>query len=180
MLRLKRLKRARRLIIGRIFTRLEWLFYELLTGKVPRGAWKPPSAYQDVDVRIDQIIIKAMQPSPDDRYQAVGQMLDSFSDLKGSPKVMVKRNDPKPLLTGKVHIPSQKEITQMLAEGGESSKTSAQHKPSAKASSSPRRKGEQQMHPVVVAGIALGSVLVIVGGLLLALNARSGCTITAR
>ncbi|MEM1296023.1 MAG: serine/threonine-protein kinase, partial [Verrucomicrobiota bacterium] len=129
------------------------LFYELLTGKVPRGAWKPPSAYSDVDVRLDQIIIKAMQPDPEHRYQTVAQLTSSLSDVRKSPKMVVSSAGSKQLLTGTVNVPSQKELDNLKGSGASSSKTTARKKKGA--------------HPVVVAGIAIGGVLLAVGVILL-------------
>ena len=66
------------------------LFYEMLTGKVPRGAWKPPSKLnKDVDSRFDAIIVKAMQPNADDRYQSVAQISQALAEIQRSPQVAV-------------------------------------------------------------------------------------------
>lgn len=54
------------------------LFYELLTGKVPRGAWKPPSALVPLNPRLDQIVVKAMQPDPEQRYQSAAQLKEAI------------------------------------------------------------------------------------------------------
>ncbi|MFK7819932.1 MAG: serine/threonine-protein kinase [Planctomycetaceae bacterium] len=50
------------------------LLYELLTGKVPRGSFPPPSSLCDVDATIDQVINTALQVNPDDRFQSVDEM----------------------------------------------------------------------------------------------------------
>jgi len=42
--------------------------YQMLTGKLPRGAWQPPSAIIGTDARLDTIIVKAMSPQPELRY----------------------------------------------------------------------------------------------------------------
>ncbi|MFT5470115.1 MAG: tRNA A-37 threonylcarbamoyl transferase component Bud32 [Verrucomicrobiales bacterium] len=62
------------------------LFYEMLTGKVPRGAWKPPSKLNsEFDPRFDAIIVKAMQPLAADRYQSVAQISTALSEILKSP-----------------------------------------------------------------------------------------------
>ncbi len=48
------------------------MFYEMLTGEIPRGSFKPPSQKKEVDVRIDGVVFKAMEPDPDERYQTAG------------------------------------------------------------------------------------------------------------
>ncbi|MBE2287446.1 MAG: protein kinase [Prosthecobacter sp.] len=43
--------------------------YQMLTGRLPRGAWQPPSAMIGTDARLDAVIVKAMSPQPEQRYQ---------------------------------------------------------------------------------------------------------------
>ncbi len=45
------------------------MFYEMLTGETPRGMFEPPSHRVQVDVRIDDVVLKALQSAPDRRYQ---------------------------------------------------------------------------------------------------------------
>lgn len=45
------------------------LFYELLTGDVPRGSWRPPSNCRPMDSGLDQVVQRALQPKPEERYQ---------------------------------------------------------------------------------------------------------------
>jgi serine/threonine protein kinase/Flp pilus assembly protein TadD len=50
------------------------MLYEMLTGQVPRGAFDLPSRKLQVDVRIDEVVVKALQEEPERRYQSVTQM----------------------------------------------------------------------------------------------------------
>jgi len=50
------------------------MLYEMLTGQVPRGAFDPPSRKLQVDVRIDEVVVKALQEEPERRYQSVAEM----------------------------------------------------------------------------------------------------------
>jgi len=50
------------------------LLYELLTGDVPRGAWRPPSNCRPVDSGLDQVVQRALQPKPEERYQQAGEV----------------------------------------------------------------------------------------------------------
>jgi len=61
------------------------VLYQMLTGTVPRGAWKAPSAIRAVDPRLDRIVVKAMQPDPDHRYQRMGQILEALEEIKRVP-----------------------------------------------------------------------------------------------
>ncbi|MEM7010048.1 MAG: protein kinase, partial [Verrucomicrobiota bacterium] len=51
------------------------MMYEMLTGKVPRGAALPPSEVNPaLDSRLDDVVFKAMQLEPEYRYQAVSEL----------------------------------------------------------------------------------------------------------
>lgn len=62
------------------------VLYEMLTGVVPRGAWKAPSALCPVDPRLDRIVIKAMQPDREHRYQRMAQIAESLEEVKRNPE----------------------------------------------------------------------------------------------
>ncbi|MFT5466699.1 MAG: serine/threonine protein kinase [Verrucomicrobiales bacterium] len=150
------------------------LFYELLTAKVPRGAWRPPSAFIDIDVRVDQIIVKAMQPDPNHRYQDIGQITTALREMRSAPKVEVPTvpkvvaAKPKTLLTGLVTLPSKVELEQLLAENHRVPQKSGA-RPETRVGSS--RSG---MNPLVVAGIALGAVFLVIGLILMIAAGDSG------
>jgi len=47
------------------------VFYEMLTGDVPRGSWQLPSAkVPDLGKRFDTVVKRAMRPEPESRYQS--------------------------------------------------------------------------------------------------------------
>ncbi|MBS0263209.1 MAG: serine/threonine protein kinase [Planctomycetes bacterium] len=45
------------------------VFYELLTGQIPMGRFEPPSQKIQVDVRLDQVVLRALAQEPEKRYQ---------------------------------------------------------------------------------------------------------------
>lgn len=45
------------------------VFYQMLTGEMPDKELKPPSKKVQVDVRLDEIVLRALQQKPDLRYQ---------------------------------------------------------------------------------------------------------------
>jgi serine/threonine protein kinase len=45
------------------------VFYELLTGELPMGRFDPPSRKLQVDVRLDEIVLKTLEREPERRYQ---------------------------------------------------------------------------------------------------------------
>ena len=50
------------------------VFYELLTGEVPMGRFQPPSEKVQVDVRIDEVVLKSLEREPERRYQHASEM----------------------------------------------------------------------------------------------------------
>jgi len=45
------------------------VFYEMLTGQVPAGHFDPPSKKVQIDVRLDEVVLRAMAREPERRYQ---------------------------------------------------------------------------------------------------------------
>ena len=50
------------------------VFYEMLTGELPRGRFEPPSKHVKVHVRIDEVVLKSLEQSPDRRYQHASEV----------------------------------------------------------------------------------------------------------
>ncbi len=51
------------------------MMYQLLTGALPRGSWQHPSALRPgLDTRLDGIIIRALMPDRQQRYQSITDM----------------------------------------------------------------------------------------------------------
>jgi tRNA A-37 threonylcarbamoyl transferase component Bud32 len=62
------------------------LFYEMLTGDLPVGRFAPPSQHVQVDVRLDQIVLRALEREPDRRYQKMSDVRRDVSELSSAPK----------------------------------------------------------------------------------------------
>jgi len=86
------------------------VLYELLTGVVPRGAWKAPSALCQVDPRLDKIVIRAMQPDPDHRYQRMAQITEALDDLKRNPEVSATVEQPVRVIPVATPVQTQKRM----------------------------------------------------------------------
>ena len=72
------------------------LLYELLTGKKPIGRFSPPSEAVDVDPAIDPIILRLLEPDPNNRYQnaeEVLQVLAPFRTQAEAPTAMVNHDE---------------------------------------------------------------------------------------
>jgi len=50
------------------------VFYEMLTGEVPMGRFEPPSKRVQVDVRLDEVVLRALEREPARRYQQVSEV----------------------------------------------------------------------------------------------------------
>jgi hypothetical protein len=50
------------------------VFYELLTGEVPMGRFAPPSKKVQIDVRLDEVVLRALEERPEHRYQHASEV----------------------------------------------------------------------------------------------------------
>jgi tRNA A-37 threonylcarbamoyl transferase component Bud32 len=50
------------------------VFYEMLTGEVPMGRFEAPSKRVQVDVRLDEAVLRALEREPARRYQQAGEV----------------------------------------------------------------------------------------------------------
>jgi predicted Ser/Thr protein kinase len=60
------------------------VFYEMLTGELPLGRFQPPSKKVDVDVRLDEVVLRAMEREPDRRYQHVSEVGTELETIASS------------------------------------------------------------------------------------------------
>lgn len=61
------------------------VFYEMLTGELPLGRFSPPSARAQLDVRLDEVVLKSLEKEPERRYQQVSQVKLQVETIVGSP-----------------------------------------------------------------------------------------------
>lgn len=61
------------------------VFYELLTGELPIGRFDPPSRKVQVDVRIDEVVFRALEREPGRRFQAVIDLRTAVDTIGRSP-----------------------------------------------------------------------------------------------
>ncbi|MGN6643083.1 MAG: protein kinase domain-containing protein [Verrucomicrobiota bacterium] len=50
------------------------VFYEMLTGELPIGRFAPPSERVQVDVRFDEVVLRALEKEPARRYQQISEI----------------------------------------------------------------------------------------------------------
>jgi predicted Ser/Thr protein kinase len=63
------------------------VFYEMLTGEVPMGRFAPPSEKVRIDVRLDEIVLHALERDADRRYQHVSEVRDDVEKVTSKPQV---------------------------------------------------------------------------------------------
>jgi len=50
------------------------VFYEMLTGELPLGRFAPPSKKVQVDVRLDNVVLRTLEKEPERRYQQISEV----------------------------------------------------------------------------------------------------------
>ncbi len=67
------------------------VFYEMLTGQVPAGHFEPPSKKVEVDVRLDEIVLRSLARDPQRRYQQASDVktdIDGIKDDRSKPAAL--------------------------------------------------------------------------------------------
>ena len=62
------------------------VFYELLTGELPLGRFAPPSRKVEVDVRVDEVVLKSLEKEPEQRYQHASEVRTRLEDIRREPE----------------------------------------------------------------------------------------------
>ena len=60
------------------------VLYEMLTGELPAGHFELPSRKVRIDVRLDEIVLRALNREPELRFQKAGQMKTAVETLTGA------------------------------------------------------------------------------------------------
>ncbi len=61
------------------------VFYEMLTGELPLGKFQPPSHKVQVDVRLDEVVLHALEKEPERRYQQVSEVKTRVETIATTP-----------------------------------------------------------------------------------------------
>ena len=83
------------------------VFYEMLTGELPLGKFPVPSQRVQVDVRFDEVVLRALEKEPEKRYQRASQLktdVTLLGGLKNTPgadshRAFHKSSEPRPRLS---------------------------------------------------------------------------------
>ncbi|MCD6050788.1 MAG: pknB 23 [Verrucomicrobia bacterium] len=66
------------------------VFYEMLTGELPIGRFAPPSQKVQMDVRLDEVVLRTLESEPARRYQHVSEVR---SDVESMPETSGPRHN---------------------------------------------------------------------------------------
>ncbi len=72
------------------------VLYELLTGELPADKLQPPSRKVQIDVRLDEIVLRALERDPERRYQHASDVKTMVETLAQTPPSEVRAPDPGP------------------------------------------------------------------------------------
>lgn len=61
------------------------VFYEMLTGDLPLGKFAPPSRKVEVDVRLDEVVLRALENDPARRYQHASEVKSEVETIRHAP-----------------------------------------------------------------------------------------------
>ncbi len=59
------------------------MIYELLTGELPLGRFAPPSNKAKIDVRLDELVMRALEKEPNLRFQQISELKTGIEQLRG-------------------------------------------------------------------------------------------------
>jgi len=70
------------------------VFYELLTGELPGRKIEPPSSKVQIDVRLDEVVLRALEKKPELRYQQVSEVKTMVETIVATPDFKRKQDKP--------------------------------------------------------------------------------------
>ncbi|MEO7931569.1 MAG: bifunctional serine/threonine protein kinase/MFS transporter [Chthoniobacterales bacterium] len=62
------------------------VFYQMLTGELPNGKIEPPSRKVQIDVRLDEIVLRALEQNPELRYQEISVFKTQVETIAATPE----------------------------------------------------------------------------------------------
>lgn len=72
------------------------VFYQMLTGELPLGRFGPPSRKVLVDVRLDEVVLRALEKEPDRRYQQASEVKTQVEMIASTPGALPGDAPPAP------------------------------------------------------------------------------------
>ena len=75
------------------------VFYQMLTGELPIGRFARPSQKVQIDVRLDEVVLRALEKEPGLRYQHVSEIKTQVETIAGTPSKVADTGTPRPVQT---------------------------------------------------------------------------------
>ena len=87
------------------------VFYEMLTGELPIGRFEPPSKKVRIDVRLDEVVLRTLESTPERRYQHASDVKTEIESIAtdGASQFQAAQPDTaeaEPLARGRLRVPS--------------------------------------------------------------------------
>ena len=80
------------------------VFYQMLTGELPTGKFEPPSKKVHIDVRLDEIVLRALEKKPELRYQHASDVKTCVETIIANPDLSSSRREEAQTESGKLKI----------------------------------------------------------------------------
>ncbi|MGA2034170.1 MAG: protein kinase [Thermoguttaceae bacterium] len=61
------------------------VFYQMLTGELPIGRFAPPSRKVQIDVRLDEVVLRALEKEPERRFQQASEVKTEVESIATTP-----------------------------------------------------------------------------------------------
>ena len=69
------------------------VFYQMLTGELPGKQLEPPSSKVQIDVRLDEVVLRALEKKPELRYQQVSEVKTMVETIVTTPPGSSRREE---------------------------------------------------------------------------------------
>jgi tRNA A-37 threonylcarbamoyl transferase component Bud32 len=69
------------------------VFYEMLTGELPGKRIEPPSRKVHIDVRLDEVVLRALEKNPELRYQQASEVKTMVETIAGAAETGAAQNE---------------------------------------------------------------------------------------
>jgi tRNA A-37 threonylcarbamoyl transferase component Bud32 len=80
------------------------VFYEMLTGDLPIGKFAPPSRKVQLDVRLDEIVLRALENDPERRYQQASEVKTRVENVTETEGAASRPGEEPPSPTGEKYL----------------------------------------------------------------------------
>src|SRR4029077_13476974 len=70
------------------------LFYEMLTGELPLGRFPPPSQKVEIDLRLDDVVLRTLEKEPARRYQKASDVRTEVEAITSPPRLAARPTPP--------------------------------------------------------------------------------------